>query len=74
MGNELVCVSIPCPIRIVLLGGLLDLTVTLPCLTIASTNELTPAQLAALLRLLTDLLGGLGGLGGITGTSAESEG
>jgi hypothetical protein len=67
-GTELLCISIPCPIEVVLLGGAIDLTVNLPCLQIGSTNPLTDAQLALLLGLLRRLLGGL--TGGGTGTAA----
>jgi hypothetical protein len=60
-GTELVCVSIPCPINIVLLGGLLNINLDLRCLKIESNGELTPDEMINILQTLSNLLGGLVG-------------
>lgn len=57
-GNEILCVSIPCPISIVLLG--LQLQLELPCIRLTSQDNLTPAQVQQLLGFLSNLLGNLG--------------
>ncbi|MFX3625046.1 MAG: hypothetical protein ACE3JP_13705 [Ectobacillus sp.] len=60
-GNEILCVSIPCPIDIVLLG--IDLQLELPCLRLSSGQTFNSAQIQQLLQVLIGLLGGLGSLG-----------
>lgn len=57
-GNEILCVSIPCPISIVLLG--LQLQLELPCIRLTSQDNLTPTQVQQLLGFLSGLLGNLG--------------
>ncbi|MFC4321265.1 hypothetical protein [Litchfieldia salsa] len=57
-GNELLCVSIPCPITIVLLG--LELQLELPCIRLTSQDNLTPDQVQQLLGFLSNLIGNLG--------------
>ena len=57
-GNEILCVSIPCPINIVLLG--LDLQLELPCIRLTSQDNLSSDQINQLLQVLTNLLGNLG--------------
>lgn len=66
-GTEILCVSIPCPVQIVLLG--IDLTLELPCLRLNSGSDLTGEQITQLLGVLQGLLGGLGG-GIVGGTKA----
>lgn len=56
--TDILCVSIPCPIQIVLLG--IPLTVELPCIRIFSDGQLTPAQVQQILAALQNLLGSLG--------------
>lgn len=63
-GDEILCVSIPCPISIVLLG--IDLQLELPCLRLTSGSGLTAAEVQRLLAFLTGLLGSLGYLAGET--------
>ncbi len=58
-GNEILCVSIPCPITIVLLG--LQLQLELPCIRLTSQSPLSTEQVNQLLGVLTNLLGNLGG-------------
>ncbi len=68
-GTEILCISIPCPVTIVLLG--ITLTLNLPCLSLSSPNPLTGAQTDQLLGALRGVLGGLSaGLPGAGGTSA----
>ncbi|WP_227940100.1 hypothetical protein [Alkalihalobacillus deserti] len=57
-GDELLCVSIPCPITIVLLG--LELQLELPCIRLTSQDDLTADQVQQLLGFLSNLLGNLG--------------
>lgn len=59
-GTEILCVSIPCPITIVLLG--LTLTLNLPCIRLTSTTPLSAAQTNQIIQLLTTILGSLGNL------------
>lgn len=67
-GDEILCVSIPCPIDIVLLG--IDLRLELPCVRLSSGSPLTSAQLGQILQVLQSLLGGIGGaLPGAGGTA-----
>ncbi|HZG59352.1 MAG TPA: hypothetical protein VEY68_02420 [Anoxybacillus sp.] len=57
-GDEILCISIPCPITIVLLG--LELQLELPCIRLTSPDNLTPTQAQQILAFLTNLLGNLG--------------
>lgn len=59
-GTEILCIAIPCPVTIVLLG--IELTLQLPCLRLTSTTTLTGAQAAQLLALLAQLIAAIGGL------------
>lgn len=61
-GNEILCVSIPCPIDIVLLG--LQLRLELPCIRLSSQGDtpLDEADVQRLLQVLTGILGSLGNL------------
>ena len=59
-GDEILCISIPCPIDIVLLG--IDLTLELPCVRLSSNSPLTAAQNNQIIQLLTRVLGSLGSL------------
>ncbi|PFQ61328.1 hypothetical protein COK21_27480 [Bacillus cereus] len=56
-GNEALCVSIPVPITVVLLGT--KLQVELPCIRITSEEDITPV-LKKLIKSLGGLLGGSG--------------
>lgn len=56
-GTEILCVSIPCPVTVVVLGLTLDLE--LPCVRLTSAEPLSPAQVSALLQALISLLNGL---------------
>ena len=60
IGNEILCVSIPCPINIVLLG--IDLQLEIPCIRLSSGTDLTLEQITTLLNVLTALIGGIGAL------------
>ncbi|MDF2946423.1 MAG: hypothetical protein K0S51_1102 [Bacillales bacterium] len=57
-GNEILCVSIPCPISIVLLG--LELQLELPCIKLTAQDSLTPAQIQQILSVLSGIIGSLG--------------
>ncbi|RHW41551.1 hypothetical protein D1B31_07460 [Neobacillus notoginsengisoli] len=59
-GDEILCISIPCPISIVLLG--LDLQLELPCIRLSSVNGLTAGQTQQVLAVLANLLGALGSI------------
>lgn len=59
-GNEILCISIPCPINIVLLG--LNLTLELPCVRLTSTTPLTAAQTNTVMQSLTKILESLGSI------------
>ncbi|WP_019415147.1 hypothetical protein [Paenisporosarcina sp. TG20] len=61
-GEEILCIGIPCPIDIVLLG--VELQVELPCVRVTSPEDLTDVQVRELLGVLTGVLQGLGNLGG----------
>ncbi|EZP76791.1 hypothetical protein H839_09353 [Parageobacillus genomosp. 1] len=63
-GDEILCISIPCPITIVLLG--LELQLELPCIRLTSPDNLTPTQAQQILASLTNLLGNL-----VTNTTSE---
>ena len=65
-GNEILCISIPCPVTIVLLG--LKLTLELPCIRLTSQTPLTPSQVQQILQVLSNLLGNL-----LSGVSAQSK-
>lgn len=58
-GTEILCVSIPCPVTIVLLG--LRLRLELPCVRLTSESPLTGAQVDQLLGTVRSLLGGIAG-------------
>jgi hypothetical protein len=58
VGDEILCISIPCPITIVLLG--IQLQVELPCLRITSPDELNGEHVNQLLGIVSALLGNLG--------------
>lgn len=60
-GDEILCISIPCPIDVVLLG--IELQIELPCVRITSTETLTGSQVQQLVGVLTGILGALGNLG-----------
>ncbi|UTR13563.1 hypothetical protein MM221_13125 [Salipaludibacillus sp. LMS25] len=62
-GDEILCLGIPCPIDIVLLG--IELQVELPCIRISSPEELTEDQVQQLLGVLQSILAALGNLGAI---------
>jgi hypothetical protein len=59
-GSEILCISIPCPISIVLLG--LQLQLELPCVKLTSQQSLTSEQISRLLQVITNLLGSLGSI------------
>jgi hypothetical protein len=63
-GDEILCISIPCPITIVLLG--LELQLELPCIRLTSPDNLTLTQTQQILASLTNILGNLG-----TNTTSE---
>lgn len=56
--TDILCVSIPCPIQIVLLG--IQLNLSLPCLRLSSGTPLTAEQVNQILGFLGNLLGNLG--------------
>ncbi|KNF08799.1 hypothetical protein CLPU_5c01060 [Gottschalkia purinilytica] len=56
-GDEILCISIPCPITIVLLG--LELTLELPCIRLTSGSPLSASQTDAILQQLTKVIGSL---------------
>ncbi|UOE95861.1 hypothetical protein [Alkalihalobacillus sp. LMS39] len=60
-GDEILCVGIPCPIDIVLLG--IELQVELPCVRISSPEELTEDQVQQLVGVLQGILGAIANLG-----------
>lgn len=57
-GDEILCLSIPCPITVVLLG--LQLQLELPCLRLTSPNQLTENQIKQLQELAAKMIGDLG--------------
>lgn len=59
-GTEILCISIPCPINIVLLG--LNLTLELPCVRLTSTTPLTATQTNSIMQSLTRILGSIGSI------------
>jgi hypothetical protein len=60
-GDEILCIGIPCPIDIVLLG--IELQVELPCVRLTSPGTLTGDQVQQLLGVLQGILGALGNIG-----------
>lgn len=66
-GEEILCISIPCPVQIVILG--LELELNIPCISLGANQDLTDAQLQQILELLRGLLGGIVDLG--TGQSSQ---
>lgn len=66
-GSEILCVSIPCPVTVVLLG--LELQLELPCIRLTSPGGLTTEEVQQLLTILTGIIGGLGGSLPVGGTS-----
>jgi hypothetical protein len=69
--GDILCISIPCPVQIVLLG--IRLNLTLPCLRLFSGTgaPMTAAQVNQLLGVLGGLLGNLGT--GVQGAAAKVE-
>lgn len=67
-GDEILCIGIPCPIDVVVLG--IELQIELPCVRITSPTDLTDEQIQQLLGVLTTILSSLGDLG-LGGTAAE---
>lgn len=57
-GDELLCISIPCPVTVVLLGSL-RLTLDLDCVRLTSDTALTGNQANQVLGVLQQLLGSL---------------
>ncbi|ADK15780.1 MULTISPECIES: hypothetical protein [Clostridium] len=57
-GNEILCISIPCPINIVLLG--LNLTLELPCVRLTSSTPLTAPQINQLVQPVAGIISSLG--------------
>ncbi|HEX3046424.1 MAG TPA: hypothetical protein VHY08_16830 [Bacillota bacterium] len=57
-GTEILCISDPCPISLVVLG--IPLQVELTCLRLSSPITLTTAQVQAILQVLIGILGSLG--------------
>ncbi|MBP1759872.1 MAG: hypothetical protein H6Q63_789 [Firmicutes bacterium] len=57
-GNEILCISIPCPISIVLLG--ISLQLELPCVRLTSQQVLTGTQAAQSVNALTGIIGAVG--------------
>lgn len=66
-GNEILCVSIPCPVSIVLLG--IDLTLEIPCIRLASGSPLTGAQIQQTLQVLQTMLNSVSGAVATTGAA-----
>ncbi|MGO4886195.1 hypothetical protein ACJ2A9_00425 [Anaerobacillus sp. MEB173] len=69
MGDEILCIGIPCPIDIVLLG--IELQLELPCVRLSSQGDLTEAQVQRLLGVLQRILGALGNLGTTAASGGE---
>lgn len=69
-GTEILCISIPCPITIVLLG--LTLNLELPCVRLTSPGILSPADITELLQTLINLLAALGAIFNQTAAIKES--
>lgn len=59
-GNELLCISIPEPITIVVLGNTLRLE--LPCLRLTSEDSLSGEEASTILAALTRILGAAGAI------------
>lgn len=60
VGDELLCIGIPCPIDIVILG--LQLRLELPCVRLTSGTDLTPEQVQQLIGVLVLILQNIGNL------------
>ncbi|WP_026674850.1 hypothetical protein [Alkalihalobacterium bogoriense] len=60
-GDEILCIGIPCPIDIVLLG--IELQVELPCVRISSPEDLTEDQVQQLVGVLQGILSAIANLG-----------
>jgi hypothetical protein len=69
-GNEILCISIPCPVTIVLLG--IPLTLNLPCLSLGAENPLQTGQVVQLLQALLSVLSGILGAIPTSTTAAEA--
>lgn len=67
--NDILCISIPCPIQIVLLG--LQLNLELPCLRLSSGTPLTAEQVNQILEFLGSFLGNLGNA--LPGAASQSK-
>jgi hypothetical protein len=65
-GNEILCISIPCPVSIVLLG--IDLTLEIPCIRLASGSPLTGAQIEQTLQVLQTMISSVSGA--VAGTAS----
>ena len=61
-GDEILCIGIPCPIDIVVLG--IDLQLEIPCVRLTSTGDLTDMNVQQLTGVLTGILEGNGNFGG----------
>ncbi|WP_251860156.1 hypothetical protein [Clostridium sp. Marseille-Q2269] len=59
-GDEILCVSIPCPIDLVILG--LDLRIELPCLRITSNSTLTDEQKNKIVQAIKNTIPNIGDL------------
>ncbi|MED1602505.1 hypothetical protein [Alkalihalophilus marmarensis] len=59
-GNEILCLGIPSPIDIVLLG--LELQLELPCVRLTAPNPLTDGQISQLLQVLQGILAAIGNI------------
>lgn len=57
-GTEILCLSIPCPVNIVLLG--ISLELELPCIRLTSPIPLTGAQANTVLQFLANTVASLG--------------
>ncbi|RXT05783.1 hypothetical protein [Ammoniphilus sp. CFH 90114] len=68
-GNEIVCLSLPSPLNLVLLG--IKLRLELPCLRLTSKEQISEQQIERLINLLRRLLGGL--LGANAGNVSKAQ-
>jgi len=55
--GDILCISIPCPVQIVLLG--IPLQLELPCLRLSSGAGVTTEQINQIIQVLTNILGSL---------------
>ncbi|TMW69926.1 hypothetical protein FGB90_19065 [Alteribacter natronophilus] len=62
-GDEILCVAIPCPVDIVLLG--IHLRLELPCIRLSGLGDtpLSEADVQRLLQVLSGIIGSIGNLG-----------